>query len=69
MHIHKLLAGGPGGLAGATRFRQAQAGDRDSLNGLMVEHDGLVQAVVRRQAFRRGPASRPHRSMARHSGL
>jgi DNA-directed RNA polymerase specialized sigma subunit len=49
MHVHKLLASGPGGLAGAARFRQAQAGDRDSLNGLMVEHDGLVQAVVRRQ--------------------
>jgi RNA polymerase sigma factor (sigma-70 family) len=51
MHVHKLLAGGPGGLAGAARFRQAQARDRDSLNGLMVEHDGLVQAVVRRQVL------------------
>jgi RNA polymerase sigma factor (sigma-70 family) len=51
MHVHKLLVGGPGGLAGAACFRQAQAGDRDSLNGLMVEHDGLVQAVVRRQVL------------------
>jgi len=51
MHVHKLLSGGPGGLAEAARFRQAQAGDCDSLNGLMVEHDGLVQAVVRRQVL------------------
>lgn len=51
MHVHKLLAGGPRGLSGAARFRRAQAGDRDSLNGLMVEHDGLVQAVVRRQVL------------------
>lgn len=51
MHVHTPLAGGPGGLAGAACFRQAQAGDRDSLNGLMVEHDGLVQAVVRRQVL------------------
>lgn len=51
MYVHTPLAGGPGGLAGAARFRQAQAGDRDSLNGLMVEHDGLVHAVVRRQVL------------------
>lgn len=30
-------------------FEQAQAGDRQALNGLMRRHDGLVQAVVRRQ--------------------
>jgi RNA polymerase sigma factor (sigma-70 family) len=51
MHVHTPLADGPGKPTGAARFRQAQAGDRDSLNGLMVEHDGLVQAVVRRQVL------------------
>ena len=51
MHVHTPLADGPGKPTGAARFRQAQAGDRESLNGLMVEHDGLVHAVVRRQAL------------------
>jgi DNA-directed RNA polymerase sigma subunit (sigma70/sigma32) len=51
MHVHTPSADGPGKPTGATRFRQAQAGDRDSLNRLMVEHDGLVQAVVRRQVL------------------
>jgi RNA polymerase sigma factor (sigma-70 family) len=32
-------------------FRQAQRGDRESLNALMERHDGLVQAVVRRQVL------------------
>jgi RNA polymerase sigma factor (sigma-70 family) len=51
MHVHTPLADGPDKPTGAARFRQAQAGDRDSLNGLMVEHDGLVHAVVRRQVL------------------
>jgi RNA polymerase sigma factor (sigma-70 family) len=51
MHVHTPLADGPGKPTGAVRFRQAQAGDRDSLNGLMVEHGGLVHAVVRRQVL------------------
>ena len=51
MHVHTPLADGPGKPTGAVRFRQAQAGDRDSLNRLMVEHDGLVHAVVRRQVL------------------
>jgi RNA polymerase sigma factor (sigma-70 family) len=34
---------------GAILFDQAQAGCRDSLDRLMAIHDGLVQAVVRRQ--------------------
>jgi RNA polymerase sigma factor (sigma-70 family) len=51
MHVHTPLTDGPGKPTGAARFRQAQAGDRGSLNGLMVEHDGLVQAVVRRQVL------------------
>jgi hypothetical protein len=51
MHVHVPLADGPGEPTGAARFRQAQAEDRDSLNGLMAEHEALVQAVVRRQAL------------------
>jgi RNA polymerase sigma factor (sigma-70 family) len=35
----------------ATQFIQAQAGCADSLNQLMVRHDGLVQAVVRQQVL------------------
>ncbi len=43
--------GGPGCTPEATRFRQAQAGCRDSLNLLMARHEGLVHAVVRRYGF------------------
>ena len=35
----------------ASLFDQAQAGCRDSLDRLMAVHDGLVQAVVRRQVL------------------
>jgi RNA polymerase sigma factor (sigma-70 family) len=35
----------------ATQFIQAQAGCAESLNQLMARHDGLVQAVVRRQVL------------------
>jgi RNA polymerase sigma factor (sigma-70 family) len=35
----------------AALFRSAQAGCRASLNRLMAEHDGLVQAAVRRQGL------------------
>ena len=50
MLVHSELVNGLGKLTEATRFRQAQAGDCDALNGLMAEHDGLVHAVVQRQA-------------------
>jgi RNA polymerase sigma factor (sigma-70 family) len=42
-----------GGLAAneATRFEQAQAGCPMCLNALMARHEGLVQAVVRRQVL------------------
>jgi RNA polymerase sigma factor (sigma-70 family) len=46
---HKV--GGPGSDSEATLFRQAQAGCSVSLNKLMVQHDGLVQAVVRQQVL------------------
>jgi hypothetical protein len=35
----------------ATLFEQAQAGCPMCLNALMTRHEGLVQAVVRRQAL------------------
>jgi RNA polymerase sigma factor (sigma-70 family) len=47
--IHAV--GGPGSTSEATLFRQAQAGNRDSLNLLMARHEGLVHAVVRRYGF------------------
>ena len=34
----------------ATLFHQAQSGNREALNQLMVRHDGLVHAVLRRQS-------------------
>jgi len=44
--------GGPGFRAAeATQFAQAQAGCGESLNQLMMRHDGLVQAVVRQQVL------------------
>ena len=49
VRIHE--AGGPGPAAEATLFQQARAGCSVSLNALMVRHDGLVQAVVRRQVL------------------
>jgi RNA polymerase sigma factor (sigma-70 family) len=42
--------GGPG-MNEATLFAEAQAGCQSSLNWLMSRHDGLVQAVVRRQVL------------------
>ena len=43
--------GGPGSDSEVTLFRQAQAGCPQSLNRLMAQHDGLVQAVVRQQVL------------------
>jgi RNA polymerase sigma factor (sigma-70 family) len=51
MRSRTQAAGGPGSAAEATLFRQAQAGNRDSLNLLMARHEGLVHAVVRRYGF------------------
>jgi RNA polymerase sigma factor (sigma-70 family) len=48
------MVGGPDA-SEATLFHQAQVGCRDSLNRLMARHDGLVQAVVRRQTLGRLP--------------
>lgn len=49
MHIHNQARGSPEALSEATLFQRAQAGCPDSLNALMIRHDGLVQAVVRQQ--------------------
>jgi len=51
MYIHNRAMGGPDALSEATLFQRAQAGCPDSLNALMARHDGLVQAVVRRQVL------------------
>lgn len=51
MSVYNQSTGGPAGRGGAAHFRQAQAGNRDSLNRLMTEHEGLVHAVVRRQVL------------------
>jgi RNA polymerase sigma factor (sigma-70 family) len=51
MRTHSREVGGPGSAPGAILFYHAQAGCRDSLNALMARHDGLVQAVVRRQVL------------------
>jgi RNA polymerase sigma factor (sigma-70 family) len=46
-----LVAGPSRSPTEASLFDQAQAGCRDSLDRLMAVHDGLVQAVVRRQVL------------------
>ncbi len=51
MHIHNHTIGGLGVLSEVTLFQQAQAGCRACLDTLMIRHDGLVQAVVRRQVL------------------
>lgn len=51
MRVHFSVVGGPGSATEATLFRQAQAGCRDSLNLLMARHEGLVQALARRQVL------------------
>ena len=51
MHIHNQAMGGLGAVAEAILFQRAQSGCPDSLNALMTRHDGLVQAVVRRQVL------------------
>lgn len=51
MHIHNHTLSGHETVSEATLFQQAQAGCRASLNVLMAHHDGLVQAVVRRQVL------------------
>jgi RNA polymerase sigma factor (sigma-70 family) len=51
MYVQSHAAGGPGSASEATLFQQARAGCSVSLNALMARHDGLVQAVVRRQVL------------------
>jgi RNA polymerase sigma factor (sigma-70 family) len=59
MHIHNQAMGGPGALSeaapslhsGQALFQEAQTGCPDSLNALVIRHDGLVQAVVRQQVL------------------
>ena len=51
MNHRNRATGDPGQPTGAALFRQAQAGCRDSLARLMAAHEGLVQAVVRKQVL------------------
>ena len=51
MNARNRATDGPGGLTGAALFRQAQAGCRDSVARRMAAHEGLVQAVVRKQVL------------------
>ena len=51
MNSRKRATGGPSLPTGAAHFRQAQEGCRDSLARLMAAHEGLVQAVVRKQVL------------------
>lgn len=49
MVVSQRQSGDPDLAVGIPLFEQAQAGCRTSLNQLMHRHDGLVQAVVRKQ--------------------
>ena len=74
MHIHNQAMGGLGVLPEATLFQRAQSGCPDSLNALMIRHDGLVQVIVRRQVLGNLPFAEAlqagsHRPLACHSGL
>jgi RNA polymerase sigma factor (sigma-70 family) len=51
MHSKRKKSDGSGPPTEAVLFRQAQVGCRESLNRLMEKHDGLVQAVVRKQVL------------------
>ena len=51
MHIHNRTMSGHSTTFGVTLFQRAQSGCPDSLSVLMRCHDGLVQAVVRRQVL------------------
>ena len=51
MNHKRQATDGPGQPTGAALFRQAQDGCRDSPARLMAAHEGLVQAVVRKQVL------------------
>jgi len=51
MCIHNHTESGFGSTTEAALYYRAQAGCRDSLNRLMAQHEGLVQAIVRQQAL------------------
>ena len=57
MNHENRATGGPGLPTEAALFRQAQEGCRDGLARLMATHDGLVQAVVRKQVLGHLPFS------------
>lgn len=48
MSVRQRKTRGPGLPPEATLFHQAQKGNRLALNQLVVRHDGLVHAIIRR---------------------
>ena len=67
MSVRHSKTRGLGGKTGATLFLQAQKGNRSALNHLMVQHDGLVQAILRRHGS--GPLSYAEALQAGRMGL
>lgn len=67
MSVHRSKTRGPGSTPEATLFRQAQNGNREALNHLMVRHDGLVHAILRRHGL--GPLSYAETLQAGRIGL
>ena len=55
MSAHPRKTRGPSSIPEATLFRQAQRGNREALNGLMVRHERLVHALIQRHGS--GPLS------------
>jgi DNA-directed RNA polymerase sigma subunit (sigma70/sigma32) len=51
MSVRNPATSSSGAVSEAALFQQAQAGYQDSLNALMARHEGLVQAIVRRQVL------------------
>ena len=68
MSTHNQVIDRPGPNSEAILFHQAQAGCRLSLNGLMAKHEGLVQAVVRRQCLSELPFDEALQSFSASGG-
>jgi RNA polymerase sigma factor (sigma-70 family) len=67
MSAQRSKTRGPGRPTEATLFHQAQQGNRQALNRLMAQHDGLVQVILRRQGS--GPLSYAEALQAGRIGL
>ena len=67
MSVQHCKTRGPGCAPEATLFHQAQNGNRQALNHLMAQHDGLVHAIIRR--YGSGPLSYTETLQAGRIGL